>query len=200
MWNLSEPELLRMEPLCGTARNLAEPGARFRAAAPSFIGRTPSLLGCWGKIEDQDSIPPQVPPKQKRKAKLTLTKSLHESKRLESALVVVEDTNVKTYSSSSWHKPLAEFLPKKLWLDLDHTDQRNKIFFLSSEPFEQPVKTIQPTKNVAKETYPVLFAPLKNSVPFKKDKPMLNPNSYAIITGKNQWGIQTDRDLQGTLT
>ena len=29
---------------------------------------------------------------------------------------------------------------------------------------------------------------------------MLNPNSYAIITGKNQWGIQTDRDLQGTLT
>ena len=34
----------------------------------------------------------------------------------------------------------------------------------------------------------------------KKNKPMLNPNSYAIITGKNQWGIQTDRDLQGTLT
>ena len=33
-----------------------------------------------------------------------------------------------------------------------------------------------------------------------KYKPMLNPNSYAIITGKNQWGIQTDRDLQGTLT
>ena len=33
-----------------------------------------------------------------------------------------------------------------------------------------------------------------------KNKPMLNPNSYAIITGKNQWGIQTDRDLQGTLT
>ena len=32
------------------------------------------------------------------------------------------------------------------------------------------------------------------------NKPMLNPNSYAIITGKNQWGIQTDRDLQGTLT
>ena len=29
---------------------------------------------------------------------------------------------------------------------------------------------------------------------------MLNPNSYAIITGKNQWSIQTDRDLQGTLT
>ena len=34
----------------------------------------------------------------------------------------------------------------------------------------------------------------------KKNKPMLNPISYAIITGKNQWGIQTDRDLQGTLT
>ena len=34
----------------------------------------------------------------------------------------------------------------------------------------------------------------------KKNNPMLNPNSYAIITGKNQWGIQTDRDLQGTLT
>ena len=34
----------------------------------------------------------------------------------------------------------------------------------------------------------------------KHHKPMLNPNSYAIITGKNQWGIQTDRDLQGTLT
>ena len=29
---------------------------------------------------------------------------------------------------------------------------------------------------------------------------MLNPNSYAIITAKNQWGIQTDRYLQvGTL-
>ena len=41
------------------------------------------------------------------------------------------------------------------------------------------------------------------SLPMKtasKNKPMLNPNSYAIITGKNQWGIQTDRDLQGTLT
>ena len=35
MWNLSELELLRMEPLCETARNLAEPGARFRAAAPN---------------------------------------------------------------------------------------------------------------------------------------------------------------------
>ena len=29
-----EPELLRMEPVCGTSRNLAEPGSRFRAAAP----------------------------------------------------------------------------------------------------------------------------------------------------------------------
>ena len=35
MWSLVEPELLRMEPLCGTSRNLAEPGARFRAAAPN---------------------------------------------------------------------------------------------------------------------------------------------------------------------
>ena len=35
---------------------------------------------------------------------------------------------------------------------------------------------------------------------WEHNKPMLNPNSYAIITGKNQWGIQTDRDLQGTLT
>ena len=38
MWNLVEPELFRMEPLCGTSRNLAEPGARFRAAAPNHPG------------------------------------------------------------------------------------------------------------------------------------------------------------------
>ena len=52
MWNLVEPELLRMEPLCGTLWNLnflewnrgtfmqnpAEPGARFRAAAPNHPG------------------------------------------------------------------------------------------------------------------------------------------------------------------
>ena len=35
MWNLVEPQLLRMEPVCGTSRNFAEPGARFRAAAPN---------------------------------------------------------------------------------------------------------------------------------------------------------------------
>ena len=29
--------------------NLAEPGSRFRAAAPNFIGRTPSFSSCWGK-------------------------------------------------------------------------------------------------------------------------------------------------------
>ena len=34
MWNLLEPQLLRMEPVC-CMRNLAEPGARFRAAAPN---------------------------------------------------------------------------------------------------------------------------------------------------------------------
>ena len=34
MWNLVEPQLLRMEPVCGTSWNLAEPGLRFRAAAP----------------------------------------------------------------------------------------------------------------------------------------------------------------------
>ena len=42
MWNLVEPQLLTVEP-CGTPtfkngtcmRNLAEPGARFRAAAPN---------------------------------------------------------------------------------------------------------------------------------------------------------------------
>ena len=28
---------------------------------------------------------------------------------------------------------------------------------------------------------------------------MLNPNRYAIITGKNNWGIQTDRHLQAIL-
>ena len=36
--------------------------------------------------------------------------------------------------------------------------------------------------------------------PKKKHKPMLNPNSYAIITPKKPCGIQTDRRLQlGTL-
>ena len=35
MWNLVEPQLLRVEPVCGTSRNLPEPGARFRAAAPN---------------------------------------------------------------------------------------------------------------------------------------------------------------------
>ena len=39
MWNLVEPQLLRMEPVCGTSRKLAKPGARFRAAAPN----TPKL-------------------------------------------------------------------------------------------------------------------------------------------------------------
>ena len=35
MWDLVEPELLRMEPVCGTSRNLASSGPRFRAAAPN---------------------------------------------------------------------------------------------------------------------------------------------------------------------
>ena len=35
---LKKPELLRMEPLGGTLWNLAEPGARFRAAAPNHPG------------------------------------------------------------------------------------------------------------------------------------------------------------------
>ena len=35
MWNLVEPQLLRVEPVRGTSRNLPEPGARFRAAAPN---------------------------------------------------------------------------------------------------------------------------------------------------------------------
>ena len=33
----------------------------------------------------------------------------------------------------------------------------------------------------------------------REKKNMLNPNSYAIITGKNHWVIQTDRYLQGIL-
>ena len=62
MWNGGEPELFRVEPLCGTLWtwtfkmwNLGEPGGRFRVSTEhpqpnrSFIGRTPSFSSCWGK-------------------------------------------------------------------------------------------------------------------------------------------------------
>ena len=34
-WNFVEPQLVRMEPVRGTSRNLPEPGPRFRAVAPN---------------------------------------------------------------------------------------------------------------------------------------------------------------------
>ena len=51
MWNLSEPELLRMEP---SLRNLSEPGARFPAAAPNhpetLVAKPLSFPSRWGKM------------------------------------------------------------------------------------------------------------------------------------------------------
>ena len=52
MWNLSEPELLRME---ASLRNLSEPGAiRFPAAAPNhpetLLARPLSFPSRWGKM------------------------------------------------------------------------------------------------------------------------------------------------------
>ena len=72
VWNLGKPQLFRVEPLCGTSRSLAEPGSRFRAAAPNHpevlleepqafqaVGESPSLQGClvFGVWDDLRPFP-----------------------------------------------------------------------------------------------------------------------------------------------
>ena len=61
-------------------------------------------------------------------------------------------------------------------------------------------KTVENAKKTLKTCRKPWEKAKKNPYTNTRNKPMLNPNSYAITAAKNQWGIQTDRYLQvGTL-
>ena len=49
MWNLVEPELLRMEPVCGTSRNLVQGFGRLPQTTPEALLEEPQAFQAVGE-------------------------------------------------------------------------------------------------------------------------------------------------------
>ena len=90
MWNLVEPELFTVEPLCGTSRNLVQGFGRLPQTTPKLYWKNPKLfklLGndqakknlrkIWGKPEE--NLRSSVVGKKLGKAKENLRKLLRKS-------------------------------------------------------------------------------------------------------------------------
>ena len=50
LWTLGEPELLRLEPLCGTLGTCFQVSGSCPKPPQNFIGRTPSFSSRWGSL------------------------------------------------------------------------------------------------------------------------------------------------------